>query len=172
MRFTIATAAVILAACSPAPGEPIANTGEKDRIFDVDCPKPGPTGTDPTFKAIYAELLGPKSVARCQDASCHGGASEQGGLRLGNDITDAHKGMKDYGLIVPGTPDGGAPDGGAPDGGASETPAEVAGLVRVIVPLASTGKPKMPREICGNRALNAAEIERIKAWGRKGANND
>lgn len=168
MRFTIAAAALILAACSPAPGEPIANTGEKDRIFDVDCPKPGPTGTDSTFKSIYAELLGPKSVARCQDASCHGGASEQGGLRMKNTADEAYEGMKDYGLLAP-TP---ATDGGVGDGGTSETPPQVAGLVRVIVPLASTGKPKMPREICGNRMLNAAEIERIKAWGRNGANND
>ena len=91
-----------------------------------------------------------------------GGASEQGGLRMQNTIDEAYQGMKDNGLLFPGA----MPDPMAPAG--TPHPA-VAGLLRVVTPLASTGVPKMPRPLCGNRALTAAEIDRIKRWGEAGA---
>jgi hypothetical protein len=157
-RFMVALAALSIMACSPAPGDPILPAGNPDRVFDADCPTPGPTGSGETFTSLYNDLFGPKGVARCADGACHGGASEQGGLRLKNTKDEAYEGMKDYGLIQP------EPDAGF---------VNVTPLVNIVSkPLASTGKPKMPRELCGNRLLNAAEVKRIEAWGMKSGKND
>jgi hypothetical protein len=165
LAFTGAFMAVV--GCSPAPGDPIAATSNADRIFDADCPSPGPTSGPDTFDSIYNELIGPKSAAQCQNPACHGGSSEQGAFKMKNTKQEAYDGMKDYGLLLPNPA---AADAGAPPN--EENPPAVSGLLRVIVPLASTGKPKMPRELCGNRPLTAPELERIRRWGRAGAPNN
>lgn len=128
-----------------------------------------PTAAGPaTFQSIYADLLGPGSVARCTDATCHGGSTGQDGLALGETRDDCYLGLKAYGLIAPGT----STDAGAADvGDASATPESVLGLVDVVSP--NDGKPpRMPRALCGNRALRDEEIARIRAWGARGAPND
>lgn len=161
MRFTVALPLVALCSCSPAPE--LASAPDADRIYAADCPKPPETSGPDTYDAIYNELLGPKSAAQCQNPACHGGSSEQGGLKMKNTKDEAYQGMRDYGLLFPN------PDAGMVT---EDPPPSVAGLVRVVIPLASTGKPKMPRELCGNRFLSAAEIERIKRWGKAGAPNN
>lgn len=146
--------AVAACACSPAPGDPILP--DADRIFQAECPVPPPTTGGDTFTAIYNDIMSPKGVARCQDSACHGGSSEQAGLAMKTGKDGAYEGMKAFGLIQ-----------------VDATGANVSPLITVVsAPFASTGKPRMPRELCGNRLLNAAEVERLKAWGAKGAKND
>lgn len=160
MRFAFAMAGVV-AACSPSQGDPTLPDNNPSRVFDADCPKPGEAKGAATWPAIYNDLIGPKSVGRCQDPACHGGAAEQGGLRMKNTQQEAYDGMKDFGILTPLKPD----DAGPPP----DPPVQVAGILRVLVPLPSTGVPRMPRELCGNRYLTPAEIQRIKDWGAKGA---
>ena len=171
MRFMIALAAMTLTACSPAPGDPIPATNDADRVFEVKCPQPGPTGSGTDYPSIYTELIGPKGVARCQDSSCHGGKSENGGLALGDGPAEAYKGMTNYGLIRVDAPDAGGDDAGGDASGevsVAPPPANVDVFVNIVTLNPKTGKVKMPRELCGNRLLNATEVERIRAWGRAG----
>lgn len=158
MRSLLLPVAVALAACSPS--AELASSVAADRVFDADCPTPGATSGADTFDAIYNELLSDKGVAGCQNGACHGGAAEQGGLRMKTTAQEAYDGMKDYGLIFPDSTMTAEP---------GQPPPQVSGLIRVTVAIAPATKPKMPRELCGNRPLNAAEIERIKRWGAAGA---
>jgi len=120
------------------------------------------------FTDLYAQLFSATGAARCADQSCHGGDVGQGGLALGTDQRGCYEGFLKYGLINPS-------DAGVADAGVdadTEVPDTVVGLVSIVSPLSNGGAPKMPRPVCGARALDKTEIEQIRKWGLNGAAND
>lgn len=155
----VASSALPAASCSASPE--LASSPDADRIFEVKCdPRPATTG-GATFGELYTELLSATGVAGCQDSTCHGGSTGAGGLSMGTDKNGAYEGLKALAQINPTATT------------TDDPPATVRGLFNVVRPL-SNGAPRMPKPLplCANRALNGAELERIKAWGRAGAKND
>ncbi len=158
MRSLIVVVALGPAACSASPE--LASSPDADRIFAAQCDVPPDTTGGATFTAIYTELLSATSVAKCQDSTCHGGSMGQAGLSMGTDQKGAYDGLVAYGQINPSAST------------TDDPPATVKFLINVVKPTSTGGAPRMPRPLCGNRALNPAELDRIKAWGKNGAKND
>lgn len=158
MRSPIVVVAVaLLAACSASPE--LASSPDADRIFAVQCDVPPATTGGVTFTDIYRDLLSTTSVAKCQDSTCHGGSMGQAGLSMGTDQKGAYDGLVAYGQVNPSATT------------TDDPPATVKFLYNVVAPIGGAA-PRMPRPLCGNRVLNAAELQRIKDWGKAGAKND
>jgi len=157
MRLGLVFGSLLVASCSASPE--LRSSPDADRIFEAKCDLPPATTGGATFTAIYTELLATGGAARCQDSTCHGGAMGQAGLSLGTDQKGAYDGLLAYGQIDPTATT------------TDDPPATVRFLFNVVKPL-STGVPRMPKPLCGNRPLNTAELDRIKAWGKNGAKND
>jgi len=156
--FIVLVGGLAAAACSASPE--LASSPDADRIFEAQCVVPSATSGPATFDSIYNELVSTKGVARCQDSTCHGGAMGQAGLSMGTDKKGAYDGLVAYGQVNPTATT------------TDDPPATVKFLINIVSPSGAGGAPRMPRPLCGNRALNAAEIDRLKAWGRAGAKND
>ncbi|MBI2392904.1 MAG: hypothetical protein HYV09_25185 [Deltaproteobacteria bacterium] len=183
MRVLVVTAVLLASgapmamACSASPDLASRPDASRSEFAPPPCAVAAPaTSLGPaSFQSIYVDLLGPTSVARCVDATCHGGSTGQAGLALGASKDDCYAGLKAYGLVAPSSPtDAGGTDAAADAGeaGASdETPESVLALVSIVSSIGGA-PPPMPRALCGNRALRDDEIARIKAWGARGAQND
>ena len=158
--FVLIASGLMAASCSADPE--LASSPDADRIFNAKCDVPPATTGGASFEEIYEQLFSAKGVARCQDSTCHGVVPTDGGVAptgpaMGIDRKGAYDGLIAYGQVNPTATT------------TDDPPSTVKFLLNTLQPPASGGSPRMPKPLCGNRILNAAEIERLKAWGRAGA---
>ncbi len=168
MRLFAALFLSLLAGCSATAGDPTEGPDAGSRTYACDVPKPPPTTGGATFTALYDDLFGPTGAARCQSVGCHGGDNGQVKLSLGVTRADALQGFQQYKLVAKSQP----PKTCTTSKDCDEFPCDrkdgtclfASGIVDVL--------GYMPKERCDNRKLTAAEIARITAWGKAGAQDD